>query len=481
MRVGILPITSFRHLAGESEVVMFNNQLRSWSKHEDYWGYIILPKDCEDQGWIGEVEKWPRTSVVWADRLGLYYDKLVEIPVSLMELANMRNGILQLDLLVTSRRATTIGMMRELWDHRLPKTFPVVIDESMTAEFGLTPSQTTEIDLMAQTLGYAYGYPVWDTETQKKNAMAAARRYVSGDMARRIIDKGVVIPCGFDPSRTKRVLDQHDTTKNERFTCFFGGRLNAGSKRAPIMLREYDSFFRFGRDVDIKICSPKAEGWMLDTIKQEYPEIEILTEVSSDEFKVRASKAHVFLNTSAHEGFSVGFAEMMWMTQYGTVLLAPRTHWVQGMFQEKFDEYPFLYNSFEEARIMLRWVYENYEEAVRKSSWLGKWVAEKYDMEYWNEQHFLHYQNVVKEETNDKMVYGLMSESNRELTQKALGEMDSEFFLSDLYGQMIEMSNAMKADPRRGQCTQWSVRKWLMHEGIAADLYDGPKTRMRKL
>lgn len=74
MRLAILPITSFRHLKGESEVVMFTNQIRQWvHENEDIWCYLILPKDCQEQGWVGEIEGWPRCTVLWIDELGLYY------------------------------------------------------------------------------------------------------------------------------------------------------------------------------------------------------------------------------------------------------------------------------------------------------------------------------------------------------------------------------------------------------------------------
>jgi hypothetical protein len=74
MRLAILPITSFRHLKGESEVVMFTNQIRQWvHENEDVWCYLILPKDCQEQGWVGEIEGWPRCTVLWIDELGLYY------------------------------------------------------------------------------------------------------------------------------------------------------------------------------------------------------------------------------------------------------------------------------------------------------------------------------------------------------------------------------------------------------------------------
>jgi hypothetical protein len=482
VRLAVLPITSFRHLKGESEIVMFTAQIKQWvHDHEDTWVYLILPEECQEQGWEGIVEGWPRCTVLWIDKLGLYYDKLTDLPGTFLDTFNLRIGRYQIDGLVTSRRALTIGAAREMWDHRMKTSLPVFIDESMVVARNLTPSQVSEIEMMAQTLGYAYGYPVWDTETQKKNAITAARQYLSGAMTLRAIQKGVVIPCGFDPDRTDAVLARQNTVKEERFTCFFGGRLNKGSKRADIMLREYDDFFRFGRDIDITVCSPKDEGWILDMIKKDYPEINVLVQTPSDEFKARAARAHVFLNTSAHEGFSVGFAEMMYLTKYGTVLIAPRTHWTKGMFQDRFDDYPFLYNNFEEARIMLRWVHENYEAAVDKIAWLGDWVREQYDMKVTNEQHWQHYKTVTDRELGHEYVRGLMSDSNRELTLEALAVVPEEFSIERLYRQMTEMSRAMKEDPRRGQTTKWAVRRWLMNEGYAVDLYNSAETVMRKV
>jgi hypothetical protein len=398
-----------------------------------------------------------------------------------MQAFNPRNGMFQTDLLVTSRRATAVGTLREAWDPRLPKPIPMVIDESMTAEFGKTPSQVSDIELAAQSLGYAFAHPVFDTEEQLRTARQAARRYLSGAMALRILDNAVVIPCGFDPKHTQEVVEADGpVVKNDKFTTFFGGRMNRGSKRIDVVLREMDSLFRFGREMNIHVTSPKAEGWMLEFVEKEYPEIQILTDVPSDEFKRRMSKAHVFANFSASEGFSVGFAEAMYMTKYGTVLIAPRTYWTQGMFKDKYDEYPFLFEDFEQARVMLRWIFENYDEAVKRSSWLGDWVAEQYDMNVTNRQHLDHYRKVVDEECGPKMVRQLMGEGNRELTMEALAEMPEEFSLTVLYAKMKDLSRAMKDDPRRGQTTMWAVRRWLINEGKAVDLHDAAEVRMKK-
>lgn len=461
---------------------MFSNQIRQWvMENEDIWTYLILPADCKEQGWVGELEAWPRCTVLWIDALGLYYDKLSEMPVSVMEAFNPRNGLFQIDAMVTSRRATAVGTMRELWDPRLPKPVPMIIDESMTAEFGKTPSQVSDIELAAQTLGYGFGWPVFDTEEQLRTAQQAARRYLSGSMALKMLEKAVVIPCGFDPKRTEEIiLADGPVVKNEKFTSFFGGRMNRGSKRIDIVLREMDSLFRFGRDMNIHVTSPKAEGWMLEFVEKEYPEIQILTDVPSEEFKRRMSKAHVFANFSASEGFSVGFAEAMYMTKFGTVLIAPRTYWTTGMMKDKYDEYPFLFEDFEQARVMLRWIFENHEEAVKKSSWLGDWAAEQYDMNVTNRRHLEHYRHVVEQECGPQMVRGLMGEGNRELTLQAFEKMPATFSLDGLYLKMKELSRAMKDDPRRGQTTKWAVRRWLINEGMAVDLYDAPEVNMRK-
>jgi hypothetical protein len=479
-RLAILPITSFRHLKGESEIVMFTNQIRDWvHKHPDTWVYMILPEDCRDQGWEGT--QFPRTTVLWIDRLGLYYDKLTDLPATFLEAFNLRIGKYQIDALITSRRATVIGMARELWDHRMKTSIPIFVDESMTVERGKTPSAVSDLEMMAASLGYAYGFPIFDTEDQLINARSAARHFLSGAGALKVLEKAVIIPCGFEPDRTDRALAGVDITKNDRFTCFFGGRLNRGSKRADIMLREYDSFFKFGRDVDVTVCSPKDEGWILEMIEKDYPEIQVLVQTPSDEFKQRAAKAHVFLNTSAHEGFSVGFCEMMYMTKYGTVLIAPRLPWVKGMFKEKFEEYPFLYEDFEQARVMLRWVHENYDEAVAKTKWLGDWVRDQYDALVTNEEHWQHYDQTIGRELSPELIRGLMSPSNQELTLATLDKMGTEFSIEEFYAQMIEDSRAMKEEPRRGQTTKWAIRRWLMQEGKAVDTYDSAETRMRNV
>ncbi len=205
MRVAILPIVTFRNLRGESIVVNYTRLLKHWlERHDDFYAYMILPAELEDQGWEGDA--WPRVTAVWEDHLGLYYDRMSEVPASFVEMFNPRNGRYQIDALITSRRVAAGLYARMLWDYRLDRPPPVFIDESMVAEFNKTPSVVSDIELIGQTLGYAFCWPLWDTEVQRKTAMEAARHYLSGSGVLKTMEKGVVIPAGFDPGRVDGVV-----------------------------------------------------------------------------------------------------------------------------------------------------------------------------------------------------------------------------------------------------------------------------------
>ncbi len=269
--------------------------------------------------------------------------------------------------------------------------------------------------------------------------------------------------------------------KSSRFTCFFGGRLNRGAKRSDVMLREYDSLFRFGRDIDITICSPKDEGWVLEAIREEYPEISVLTNVGSDEFLRRAAQAHVYFSTSAHEGFSVGAVEMLYMTKYGTVFVGPRLDWMEGLLgKEAFEEYPFLYEDFTQARVMLRHIHENHEDAAKQVEWVSDLMRERYDVMDTAELHYDHFRTVVDTELDESFVRTLMGPGTVALTKEAFDALSDEFGLDELYDEMIQRSRAMKSEPRRGQTTKWAVRRWLIVHGYADDTYSTAIPRMRK-
>lgn len=480
MRLAILPICTFSNLKGESVINNFTRLVRHWvDQHDDLFVYMALPAECEDQGW--ELDDHPQCAAVWETQLGLYYDQMAEVPKTFLESFNPRIGHYTVDALITSRRVAAGFMARQMWDHRLKDAPPIFIDESMTVDWDVKAGTVSEVEILGQVLGYAYSWPIWDTWVQQQTAINACRRWLSGSATKRALEKGTVIPAGFDPRKIDSVVGD-GLGKYDRFTCFFGGRLNTGTKRADVMLREYDSLFRFGRDVDITICSPKDEGPALDLIKNEYPEIEVKTRVESDQFIELASRSHVYFSTSAHEGFSVGFCEMMYLTKHGTVVIAPNLPWVKGLMEDAFEDYPLLYDDLKQARAMLRWVYDNYEEAVRQTSWLGDVIAEKYDVRTTAEQHYQHIRSITDDILDHEFIRGMMGESTQELALEALKAMPNKRFgLWSLYEVMITRSRAFRKEPRRGQPSAWVVRRWLLLEGYAQDTYDTVLPEMEKV
>lgn len=461
---------AFNNVGGDSDYLTFRQFARDARDTFGVYSYIVVPEHM-----AGKLPDEEHLYHLFTGYVGEFYDSQADVPPEFFRWFNPRLGEFQVDAVVTSRTGAAGYLQRILMEPR-GDTIPVVIEESIPADYSNPAStNTNETDLMNRSMSYAIAArSLFDTPLEREIALRAARRFLSGYSIELMEKKMTVNPCGIACDAIDQIVK--GVEKNKKFTLFFGGRLN-NLKRSDKMLEMYDEFFAGGRDVRVVISTPKSgtSSFPLDW-KKRCKEIELLHDVKRENFLRIAAGSHVMANTSAAEGFSVGLMEQMYL---GLVVLLPKLAWVKSLLLEKYDEYPFLYGDFTEAATILRWVYENFEEAQRRVSWVPIWIREKYDSKVVNQSTVKLLKEVSEEFRSDR----LWSVGNRQVMEQALAENKKKFLtVIELYAIMCSVSRTYREydidNPRRGKISRWSIYKFLQSKGFE-DVKDGPEARFK--
>jgi glycosyltransferase involved in cell wall biosynthesis len=217
------------------------------------------------------------------------------------------------------------------------------------------------------------------------------REYLSPAMVRRALSNSYIVPLGIRCDEIDEYIK--NVKKNDKFTLFFGGRLTA-NKQWQKVLKDYEKFFSFGRDLNLVICAPlgetslfKAERWGT------WGEINL--GLPRDEYLKKLVSCHVSMSNSIEEGFTVGIVEQIYA---GLVVILPKRDWVKGLLGEAYKIYPFIYNGgSEEAYVVLKYVFENYGECVEKMKPIREYIKKNYNISVVSRRTFEIIENYIKE------------------------------------------------------------------------------------
>lgn len=463
MRIAVLPMYTISNLKGASEMYAFKGLLDKINKmSENLFCYYAIPIEL-----LKESTPLKDGMYIGADsRNYLFYDQEGSAPISFLDMFNERIGRYPIDVVWTNRTSGVPLLARMLRDSRSNEsTIPIFIEEFKALDKGVSAYKTGPNDLILHSLGYYFGYGIFDHSEEKRLAMSAARRYCAASVIKQIDERSRVFNHNIDTDRIDYFKSRIE--KNKTFTLFFGGRLNI-MKRADRMLAIYDMFYKFGRKIKIIVTSPRAESKLncKAIIKDKFPEIEFIFNCQREKFLSSAISSHIALFTSHDEGFSLGTLETIYC---GCVTILPRLGWVVNGILEGAD-YPFLYNNWTEAQALLRYAYENYEECNRKMEAVREYIRKRYGTHSKNfgEVRIKYMQEVLK--GREKKVAFIKGKQMVELLDDTLQNIDEAFSLDEFYDLMISKSRAysksQKRSPNLGMITRYGVYKWLKKKGL---------------
>ncbi len=465
MRLALLPVIGFRNIHGESDYVMYRNMALDLHRMEpDVFSYMCLPRSAVGQARneSGLYNLFTEGPTAANDRGG-FHDMLATSSMTFLDLFGPRNCLYPIDAVITSRTDVVPSLARWLWDWRGGReVIPVIVIDPQVCNIEIVDSNETW--LLNRTLGYVMGWPVFNTEHEKEMALEAASKYLQASLMRKLEKRSIVIACTVAFADLDRAMQRN--SRAERFTLVFGGRLNA-HKRADKLVRLYDEFYRGGRDVDIVICSPKTEARM------EVPSyMKLYTDLPRSDFLDQIARAHVYLNTSDAEGFSVGFVEQVYTVP---VSIVPDKPWVRSLLGDAFEHHPFVYRGLEEARAYLRYAYEHFDEAAKRLVAVKNYLRKRYDNELVASQILMVARDVV---SRCQSSVGI-GDVQQDLLWRAFNSLPDCFSFHAFWERFKRKSISSNEVPQLGELWKWQAYVWLRTR--VRDLANGPEPFFEKV
>lgn len=366
MRVIMFPLCGLTNLAGDSDFIAYRDLVESALAKEKNWHfYFVMPDTLQDQ-----YPDIPHTTFIPAPMSPDFVDELYRSPDEMKALFSRRSGKYLADIVFTTRIGGNLVLQNQISDFRRNDPVPVVAIESMVRYF----NKTNRINTVLRAMGYAECYTWFLSTEEKRRASEHVYRYCAPILLKQFNERSFVQPTGV---RTK-VLDEtiKSVPKNENFQLFYGGRF-AINKNPELVVKLSESIFSYGRPIDVVYTTQHVEGSKhLNMFTNGKGSIKKLTpNCGRDDFLFQAASSHVFICASIDESWPSGFFEQLYLMEVG---IFPDKDWTRATLP---PNYPFVFTNELEAHTMLRWIYENYDEAKKKVSWVRGWMRENMEWE----------------------------------------------------------------------------------------------------
>lgn len=365
MRILAIPMIASRaNIESESDYLVYKDLIEA-SPPGVFWHYW-LPRKTEVKPVKGSVQ------LMYEDVFSDIYAQQALVTDRMFEL--FAHGEKHpIDAVITSR-AIHASVLSRLFFSRLyaGPEMPVFVIEPKVIDYGDTHNLICQEDLALRCMGYALSYTFFSTEKEKKAALGCSRRYLSPSMVDQIDRRSTVLPLGIKCDEIDASIAR--SKKNEVFTVHFGGRLNS-NKRWDTVVAEYDTMFAFGRNMRVQVLAPL--GLAGGEVEKVCSIADVHIGLPREQYLDRMVAAHVSMNNSVEEGFTVGLVEQLYS---GLVVCLPAKAWAKALLREEWARYPFIFHNQDEARVMLRYIHEHFDECLVKMEPVRALIRREYDM-----------------------------------------------------------------------------------------------------
>lgn len=415
MRIAILPLFGMPNFRKDSNWREWVDLIHATDELDlgVHW-YFLVPKI------EGDYEDLPNTTLIPIQmEMRDFYHQQARIPNEMYELFAYKIGQYPIDAIATSRPSAISAMKAQMSDNRRKYSVPIHLLEPLVR----VETVQNEDLIKAMSYGYSQAHNWFLNKDEQRKAFEKARRYLSPSAFIELKEKSYVQGLPLKTDEMDEIVN--NTEKREKFTLFWGARMSR--EKNPKMTAEImEKFFSGGRDCDLIMTTqqvnPKLRKSVMDTAKGAVEEIK--TDCPRSEFLSNVASSHMFLCTSDVEGFPTGFLEQLYVLQVG---LFPDKQWVRDVLPE---DYPYIYKNRKEAHTIVRWVHENYDEAVERVSWIRDWIRENYDHHVVADQFI---KLIEETRTEDDEIHGTLG-SFRDILDDCMDHYGREFS----YQEMLE-------------------------------------------
>lgn len=369
MRLLFLPWTGAKFL-GDSNYLMHRRLARALADL-GCSAYVGIPKGLPNRPEDEERVKY--VEVLEPDGMDFSITELCVDFAGLVKKFGWKYGDTTIDGVVTSRR--TIGpylsqvlACRDIFGGR-KAGMPVVLLDVFPESF----ANQDDVNWRMTAFGSSEIYTVFLTEGDRRERITNTAKLISASVARRLEERSTVLNIGMNCASVKEIRESEK--KFEKFTLFYGGRINV-VKRIDRIFGAFMKVFELGNDV--QIVATTSTGISLgagESLGDDWlRKIELYTDVTWEQYARLAARSHAFLVWSKNEGLPTGFWEQMYM---GVVGVFPRLPWVTKQIP---PDYPFIFETENEAIAKLLWIRDHYEEAQSHVKKLWPMIEEQFDM-----------------------------------------------------------------------------------------------------
>jgi len=364
----LIPHIGKRSVRGDSNFLLYLDIARVFASKGDFV-HLLVDGNIQ-KGDLPEVEGV--FYIVTPELRGLsYYNKMALLPQRVVEECSRRSGWRCIDAVLTSRPGIVASVKLAL--SAVDDAFiPVIYLEPGADDRLPRPHGGEDYRRLMAHAWQAADMCVALTQREKEVILQNLRRYISGSEIQVFMERVVVSPVGVPLDSVDAV---RGVAKHPKMTLFFGARAKE-VKNIDLVVKTYDRLFKVGKDIRIVVATPTHGRKVVELIGKQVLEantaIEICSGLSRQEYLKKAAEAHVFLAMSRTEGFPVGFWEQMYL---GLIGVFPRKPWAVGQLPE---EYPFFFDTEEEAFALLSWIIDHYDEAKAKVAFMEPLIREKY-------------------------------------------------------------------------------------------------------
>lgn len=467
MRVLIYPLYGFRFLGGESNFLFFYNLVRRWKEDgRRFYAYFVVPENYEGElpEDVSDVVHWLRFP------FEAYMISKSFVSGEIGELfPQMKTGF-AVDAVINATAQRTLNFLRIFKDYWNDYPIvPVISFEELIGVYDVTTQYSgDEISLVLTLISCAMAPTIYDSRREFEVVLRFAREYFKGSLIQRIIDNAHVINSGVPIDLIDRVTA--GIQKNDRFTVFFGGRLNS-IKRAESVLEVFRRLSLICDDCEFLVTTPTADiPHSAFEVLRKIRNLTLVRRASYDVFWKNAKRAHAFISLSTTEGFSIGIAEQFYL---GLVGVIPDASWTRGMFPGLLDDYKYKHD-YDLGKIvaMLLDIKENYDEAVKQAKRFADYVAENHNIANWADSIW----NLIKGEVKKAGASFKFSKNVEETIVRALSYYKvGDVFSFDEFVQLLDkMTSIGKIFSNRTTVSSFRLYRWLMDSGCVEDRYNSP-------
>lgn len=403
MRILLVPHTGLRNIKGDSNYLLFIDLAKHFISKGNFV-HMIMPEFAREK-----VERIKGLMYHFVPHEHNFYTEYaIHDARELVHMFSRKAGKYQIDGCILAK-AMQVPFMRALLSDVLRcRDIECYIIEPGVYEEKVRGIIKGQMQLMLTSMGYANSTSVFLSEKEKVIALKTASRWLSPALVKQMDKESLVlpvgVPCNMIDEKTKGI------EKYDKFTLFFGARLNS-VKQPHKIIEVFSDFYEYGRtDVQIKFTSNTqetkffAEALNKEAMKGRENLIDIYFGCPREEYLKIAKASHVAMCWSTEEGFPVGFWEQMYM---GLPVLFPNREWATRQLPK---DYPWIYRDNKEAYAMISYIKDNYEKVSKDMEKMKDFIREKY---------------------NDKIIYGTIEKDLEEklkrkysyVMPRALGEL----------------------------------------------------------